>query len=59
MGEKSGVQSQGSVFVILLMVMLGASYCDQSKKCKLNDSVRFRNYNFEKIDDDLKVWKNE
>lgn len=26
------------------------------KKCRLNDAVRFRNYNFEEIDSELKIW---
>lgn len=44
---------------VLLTLLVGGALSDENKRCKLNDPVRFRSYNFEKIDNDLKVWKND
>lgn len=50
---------QGLFSVLLLTGILALAMCEENKRCRLNDKVRFRSYNFEKIDNDLRVWKND
>ena len=45
-----------SIFIIFMIFANFSKSELVEKRCRLNDAVRFRNYNFEEIENDLKTW---
>jgi hypothetical protein len=46
------------IIALILLIFAQFGFTELvEKRCRLNDPVRFRNYNFEGIDPDLMVWE--